>query len=123
MTVCANANNTVFNGEELLGRCLGKRELAARVLARFHKQMTQDLALVQDALSTRDAVQIAHVAHRIKGAAANVSAHGVQEQAGALEEAAREELWSQIPEQVEQLAGAHVEFASAWQSFTRTLAD
>lgn len=70
---------------ELLSRCLGKPELAKRVLQRFRTQMADDLDRIQLSLNSGDDESAREVAHRLKGAAANVSAHALQEQAYALE--------------------------------------
>jgi Amt family ammonium transporter len=81
---------------ELLGRCLGKPELAMRVLQKFEVQLGGDLAKLEAALEQRDHQQAGSLAHRIKGAAANVAAHGLCEQSGLLETALRMDLDEQV---------------------------
>ncbi len=80
---------------ELMNRCLGKPELAARVLQRFDKQLAGDLDRIGAALAAGDPSTAREVTHRLKGAAANVAAHGLQEYAHALESALQLELVDQ----------------------------
>jgi HPt (histidine-containing phosphotransfer) domain-containing protein len=77
---------------ELLGRCLGKPELAMRVLQKFERQLADDLAGVEQAMATQDYSTAGSLAHRIKGSAANVAAHGIYEQAGLLETVLRMQM-------------------------------
>lgn len=72
---------------ELMSRCLGKPELAARVLKKFETQLAGDLDRISAALESGDFPTAREVAHRLKGAAANVAAHSLKEQAHALESA------------------------------------
>lgn len=117
MTVMVEINDSVLHGDELLERCLGKRELALRVLDRFKTQLAQDLESLQAALQDRDLYRMARVAHRIKGAAANVSAHALHQQSAALEEAADEKVWPVIRPLVQQLLASYQEFETMYQAF------
>ncbi|HUQ71965.1 MAG TPA: Hpt domain-containing protein [Planctomycetaceae bacterium] len=85
-----------FEPWELLGRCLGKPELAARVLQKFERQLADDLVKLEHAIGTGDSTTAGSLAHRIKGAAANVAAHGVCEQAGLLETVLRMHMHDQL---------------------------
>jgi len=85
-----------FEPWELLGRCLGKPELAARVLQKFERQLADDLVKLEHAIEVRDSTTAGGLAHRIKGAAANVAAHGVCEQAGLLETVLRMHMDDQL---------------------------
>lgn len=80
---------------ELMNRCLGKPELAARVLKRFDKQLAGDLDRIGAALAAGDTSTAREVAHRLKGAAANVAAHSLRECAHNLESALQLELVDQ----------------------------
>lgn len=80
---------------ELLGRCLGKPELAARVLHRFQKQLADDITQIETALDSEEYEVARETVHRLKGAAANVAAHALREQAHALESALQLELADQ----------------------------
>jgi len=111
----AVATSCPLNTEELLGRCLGKVELAQRVLDRFQKQLADDIPRLAHAVEKCEGAVIATVAHRIKGAAANVSAYGLRERAAALEDTARASDWDQIPIEVSLLASERDEFEAVWQ--------
>ena len=80
---------------ELMQRCLGKPDLAKRVLARFLTQLGGDIVRIGNALDQQDYVTAREVSHRLKGAAANVAAHAIQEQAHALESALQLEMVEQ----------------------------
>ena len=117
MSVAAVSAWNALDTNELLARCLGKRELVERVLTRFQTQLTEDLVRLQAAAETGDGEMIAKTAHRIKGAAANVSAHGLRQCAAALEEAARAGAWDQVPTRLELLSAERDEFDGACQQF------
>lgn len=93
--VAAHHELAVLEMWELLGRCLGKPELAARVLLRFQKQLTEDIARIESALDAEEYEAARETVHRLKGAAANVAAHALCEQAHALESALQLELADQ----------------------------
>ena len=59
-------------------RCLGNRKLAAMALKKFDSCVTQDLQTLAQSLRNGDAKAAASTAHKIKGAAANISAERVR---------------------------------------------
>ena len=79
----------VLDDQELLRRCLGNRDLAARILEKFRVQLEADLGWLAEAIRCCNCDEAALAAHRIKGASANVSAHGLKEMAAELERVAR----------------------------------
>jgi HPt (histidine-containing phosphotransfer) domain-containing protein len=115
MLVATDTATSALDVNELLGRCLGKTELVQRVLTRFQKQLSDDLVRIGAAVAAGDSAVVASVAHRIKGAAANVSAHAVHLQAASLETAARAAEWEQIPAELDGLSTERDEFEIAWQ--------
>lgn len=96
MTTLTDQQPAAFDQWDLLGRCLGKPELATRVLQKFEKQLGDDLQKIEDALATQDLATAGALAHRIKGAAANVSALALHQQAGALETVLRMSMDDQL---------------------------
>ena len=74
---------------QLLHRCLGNERLAREVIVRFHDRIEEDVARLQGALRRQDTTELAAVAHRIKGAAASLSANRLTEAASGMEEGAR----------------------------------
>ena len=87
----------------LLRRCLGKSELAARVLGKLVEQAEQDAQEVARALQKGDAAAVADSAHRLKGAAANAAAAGLRQAAARLETLGRAGTLAAAAEAVEEL--------------------
>jgi signal transduction histidine kinase/CheY-like chemotaxis protein/HAMP domain-containing protein len=73
----------------LLRRCLNKPELAARLVALLATQAGQDVSAMTKAMQQNDAAALAAAAHRLTGAAANVSAENLRQTARALEQLGR----------------------------------
>ncbi len=69
----------------LLRRCFGKQELASRLVRKFAEQAGDDLKAMVFAAGQNDAAGLAAAAHRLKGAAANVSAESLRQIATELE--------------------------------------
>ena len=93
----------VINVDELLSRCMGNIDIAERVLNKFQDRFDVDLTELERSLDEQDAGMIAHVAHRIKGASANVAAPLLYELAAEIEQLGRAQRISEIPSGVEQL--------------------
>jgi len=87
----------------LLRRCMGKRDLAARLVQKFLIQAGADVQDLEVAIREQDAVRLRMVAHRIKGSAANVSAEAVREIASHLEILGRDGNLAPAPEFIARL--------------------
>ena len=92
----------------LLQRCLGKPDLARRLVEKFLAQARVDLPELEAALREQDAARLRSVAHRLKGSAANVSAAAVRESASRLEVLGRDGNLAAAPELATQLR-AHLD--------------
>ncbi len=101
----ADQSAAALNAQELMDRCMGNLEFAQRILAKFQGRCDQDLAELERALLAQDDEQVRFVAHRIKGASANVAAHGLRRLAGEIEELALARRLSEIPPRLEELRG------------------
>jgi len=101
----------VINLNDLLARCMGNTGIAERVLSKFQERFSVDLTELEAGLDQENAGAIAQVAHRIKGASANVSAPGLFEIAAEIEQLSRAERISEISPGIEQLR-------SEWARFT-----
>jgi CheY-like chemotaxis protein/HPt (histidine-containing phosphotransfer) domain-containing protein len=66
--------SAVIDRPSLLKRCLGKEELADKLLGKLHARLGTDLNEIKAAVDAGDSEQLARCAHRLKGAAANLSA-------------------------------------------------
>ncbi len=93
----------VLNVDELLARCMGNAGIAERILTKFQERFSIDLGELENGLSNQDAEAVTLVAHRIKGASANVSAPYLFELASQIEQLGRARRISEISPGVEQL--------------------
>jgi len=85
----APAGPPVFNGDALLGRLMGDRQLAGLILRGFLLDAPSQLEKLRSLLDESDAAGVRLQAHSLKGAAATVGAEELQASAYALETAAR----------------------------------
>lgn len=103
--------------QELLARCLGNLDFVERVLAKFESRFDADLEALAAAVRSDDSDQITLIAHRIKGASANVAAHGLRQKAAGIEQLARQQALTEIPAQLEQLRTEWGRFAQSVATF------
>ncbi len=89
--------------EALRRRCMGNRKIAAKALAKFDSSMTVDVDALARSVQSGDAKAAAASAHKIKGAAANVSAEGLRKIATELEKRVHDNEMGQTQECLEQL--------------------
>ena len=83
--------------QKLPHRCRGNESFVRDLVATFQQKINEDVALLEKALDRKDAQQIAAVAHRVKGTAANLAADGIREAAEQIEQNAWSEEFTQIP--------------------------
>ncbi len=81
----------VFNWDELVDRLGGDMDLSWEVLLDFVAELPQRLEEIEKALDGGDMAITKRLAHSLKGAAANISAHRLSEAALVLEQAAARE--------------------------------
>ncbi len=79
----------VFEEEEALRQCLGRRDLLHKVLTAFVDNVSRLTGALAAELAKADLTGLGRVAHTIKGAAGNISAKRVFSSAMALEQVAR----------------------------------
>jgi signal transduction histidine kinase/DNA-binding response OmpR family regulator/HPt (histidine-containing phosphotransfer) domain-containing protein len=84
-------------------RCMGNRKIAAKALSKFDSNMPQDVAALDESVRRGDAKSAAASAHKIKGAAANISAEGLRRISAELEKLARADEMSQTEAYLTQL--------------------
>lgn len=89
--------------EEGLSRAGDDVEFFKELIELFLDDVPSRLQALENAVGTRDAANAAATAHSIKGAAANLSATRVREQAYIIETTAREGDWGGIDQEVERL--------------------
>lgn len=74
---------------ELLARCLGRVEIAERVLSTFRGTLSADVAVIEESLAAGNAAETASRAHRLKGGALSVAAAELGALAASIEHLAR----------------------------------
>lgn len=88
--VTSNRDNP-FDLPQLVRRCMGRIELAERLLASFESRFPDDLCKVEDCLAADDAAELPRLVHQMKGAAANVSATSLYDILSRMEQAVRQQ--------------------------------
>lgn len=79
-----------FDYDELLGRCVGKPDLVAKVLDNFANLLAPQLEQMEQAAAKPDMLQVRTLAHRLKGGSLTVSARRLGKLAHRLETTAEE---------------------------------
>jgi signal transduction histidine kinase/HPt (histidine-containing phosphotransfer) domain-containing protein len=83
----------VLDHDALLARCMGDQEFAAMILNKFRARLGEEVARIERAFAARDTREVKLLAHRLKSAAANVSAMAVEAEAARLEQFAKGDDW------------------------------
>jgi signal transduction histidine kinase/DNA-binding response OmpR family regulator/HPt (histidine-containing phosphotransfer) domain-containing protein len=87
----------------LTKRCMGNRKIAAKALGKFDNSVPQDVTLLDESIRRKDAKAAAAAAHKLKGAAANLSAEGIRRISAELESLAKADAFSQAEASLSQL--------------------
>lgn len=109
-------DSRVIQYDELLERCMGNQAFAQRVLDRFRERFADDLEELERQLNSGDAMQASKLAHRLKGAAANVSAESLSQLAADIEACSRQG-------QLEQAESPLRELLDSWPRVTAEIAE
>ncbi len=104
-------SETVFGYHELCNRCLGNIQLVERVVAAFEEGFSADLDQLRSFIVAGQIEEAAKLAHKIKGASANIAAYQLQAVAADIERAATMGGGEYLNEHFDNLE-------SAWSSFT-----
>jgi CheY-like chemotaxis protein len=99
----ASQGSVPIDLESLTRRCVNNRKLAAKALRMFDNGIDRDLAILTKGVQEADPQAVAASAHKIKGAAANISAEAVRQVAAELEKLGRGDLLDQSRLALEQL--------------------
>jgi HPt (histidine-containing phosphotransfer) domain-containing protein len=100
---CEPSIRTPVDVKDFLGRCLGRLDLAERILQKFQTSLESDVKLLEEAVLATNADEIAHLAHRIKGASLAVSARELTDCAKSIEVSATTRRLEDIPVQLARL--------------------
>ena len=96
--------------DQLVRRCMGRVDLAERLLASFQERLPVEVAQIQECLAAGDVTRLARLVHQFKGTTANVSAHELHGIAVRMEHAAQ-------AGQCEIVTCCLTEVVQAWQRF------
>ena len=88
---------------DLLARCAGQRDLVRRVLSMYVGQMDSDIPELLSKIKNGESDEVAKLAHRMKGASANVVAEDLRAIAADVEKCARESQLENAQDCVEHL--------------------
>ncbi len=89
--------------DALLTRCGGNEALASKLVAKFCARLESELTELIKAFTAGDAVELASLAHRLKGAAATLSAEPLRALVSDLEQLAKQEKLSNAAQFVENI--------------------
>jgi two-component system, sensor histidine kinase and response regulator len=95
---------------QLINRCLGRIELAERLIASFQTRFPNEAGQIERALAEGDEPNLVRLIHQLKGAAANVSAPALHALLTTMEHSARN---GDRPAVVESMSGLY----RAWDQF------
>ena len=98
-------------------RCGGRVELAQRVVGIFVDQVAKDLPQLEDSIRGGNPEEATKVAHRIKGASANVCAEDLRADAEIVEQLAREERLDETPAPLARLEADLQSYMELTESF------
>jgi HPt (histidine-containing phosphotransfer) domain-containing protein len=112
----AKLNERPIHFEDLVERCMGNLDLANRLLDQSQEILAEDLKQLEQSCSTGDTVEIPRLAHRLKGATANIGAYELSDVF------ARIETHGKAGE-TETLKLALLELESEWTRFLANVAD
>ena len=104
--------------DQLVARLMGNVELAQRLIASFQRHFQEEVAQIQEQLDAEDAQGIAALAHRLKGASANVAAERLCGRAEEIERLARAERLDRIPPYLDQLRDEWARFVDSASSLS-----
>jgi two-component system sensor histidine kinase/response regulator len=112
-------DHAVVDYDALVDRCMGNVPLTERLVAKFRIQAEADLNALRDAIASGDKDTTAFHAHRMKGAAANLSAEAIRSAAAAIESKAKNDDMSGAAEAFVSL-DAEIDFLRKYASPERS---
>jgi HPt (histidine-containing phosphotransfer) domain-containing protein len=103
--------------DELVARCMGRLDRVQRVLDAYFAQMGEDISHLATELDAGNTVEVARIAHRIKGASANAAINSLRAEAEAIEQLAHANQFSDIRDCIDRLKD---DLQAITESVTRT---
>jgi ammonium transporter, Amt family len=102
-----------YDMEQLVRRCMGKIELAERLLKSFESRFPEDLSKIEESLRGCDSPTASRMVHQLKGAAANVSAPDLYKMLAQLEEVVRGGQYEEAADCVEEIQQKWIRYANS----------
>ena len=96
--------------KQLLERCIGKIELAERVLRKYEQRFSEDFSELETAVRAQDAAEVTQIAHRLRGTSANVSAEGLMQLTARLEDMGQANRFDEMDTLLEELRKEWIRF-------------
>ena len=106
----------VIRFEDLVERCMGNLELAMQLLDKSPSYLVDDVTMLQQCDEHEDPHEVVRLAHRLKGAAANVGAYELSDVFARIEQHGRTGNPAATPEALE-------EVETEWSRFVAGVAD
>ena len=106
----------VLDWNALLHRCMGRTDLADRVVAQYRQNLEASSDAIRRAVESADTDEIARLAHRLKGTSLTVSASAVADAAACLEASAQAGAMAEVALALEALRIARDRFVEAVSS-------
>ena len=112
-----NPSDCVIDHKDLLTRCMGNQQFAARILDAFQRQLAADLEELEAAIRAEDPNQVAVIAHRVKGASSNVSARQLNRLATSIGEWAKNRQLDNLQSCPQKIREAQRDFVESAEEF------
>ena len=112
----AHRNDPVFDRAKFLDRLLGDEGLAGTIISLFIEDIPRQIASLADSIQQQDTSTAASLAHKIRGAAANVTGIHLQQVAATMEAAAQAEEIDQLQTLMPELKTRFAELKTAMEA-------
>lgn len=107
----------VFNYNELLERCMGKKELVGVLVKKFVEVLEDNLSSLRESIEAGDTEGVVQKAHSLKGSAANLAVEPIREPSMRLETMAREGSLDGAAECMEEIEKATAAFMEEGRAY------
>jgi HPt (histidine-containing phosphotransfer) domain-containing protein len=119
---CDDPDSCPFDYDELLDRCQGNLAFVERILGKFESQFSDEIVKLEQSHKDNDAEEVSQLAHRLKGAAATISASNLADISARIETLADSHQLHEIPEYLVVLHKEWGRFLDFSRSFRRNIA-
>jgi two-component system, sensor histidine kinase and response regulator len=107
----------IWDKDDALKRIMGKEKLLNMLIGVFNKEMPLRMEQLEQAVADKNIDDVVHLAHTIKGVAANLSGLRLQKNAGELELAAKEAQTDQFSDLFLLVKQSYPELVAAFEAY------